>query len=1209
MAGAGPLSLAGVWYLPLAALVPRKLGESERVVEASRAAWPSYPERAMRTAGPSHVAGTERNEGKKRMKIARRILIALLIIPVVVWLGASVALKLTMAADMPFGQVLGLVGGGMGSFVVCSVTGCDAELPDGLESKPFDGGLMEATPVALDVDEWGRVYLAETSRQDAGAEDNRSHPYWLMDDLASRTTEDRRAYYTKHIANGNIEDPDRFTRESDRLVVLEDRDGDGKADTRSVLAAWNDMVSGVVAGVEAREGSIWVTSIPSLRRLEDQDRDGVAESEEELLTGFGVKTSLIGHDLHGLVWGPDGKLYFSVGDRGYHLTLADGTIFESSMGPGRGAVFRMNGDGSGLEVFATGVRNPQELAFDDHGNLFTGDNNGDGGDRARIVYLVEGGETGWAMPFQTLTGDYIRGPWVAERLWDLQHETQPAWVLPPVAHLGNGPAGFVHYPGLGLPERYRDHFFLADYAYMPGRSGIWSFALEPKGAGFEMIDSHPFIWSILATDFDFSWDGRMFATVFDQFGGTRRIDQIEHAELRADPRIAQMPAIVQEPMHKKSSERLLALLAFQDQRIRLRAQYELAKRGEPSGLVELANDETQALVTRLHALWALGQIGPAALDGVSPGGGAPLGGSDEANEYRAQWAKTVGDAEGKQFASALRAGLRDEAPRVRFFSAQALGALADLESVPDLFEAIAENADRDVFLRHAAVWALHQIGDLESVWARAEDGNRSVRLAVLLVLRQAGDGRIAAFLEDADPLLIVEAARAIYDWPIDAAMPALASLAASISPAAAEDTQLSQALHRRVIGANLRLRTEAGAKALARYAADERQLLALRELALTSLAEYSEPAPRDLTQGFYRPLADADPALLASVLGSEGNALMESSLSSRVIEIASNLGVLMLKEDELLELVRGPEATESEQVSALSALSTLAARTGTAEDRAAASAGDAAQTAPAREAVELASTSSSAAVRSAGRDLLLALDPEAGLQSFLAAAEGASSEAERKQGWRRLGEIDDARARAVLTQGLVYWQSGELPASVALEVKEAALAQGDQALAELVKLAFADSPADPVESRRWALAGGDPAAGQVIFQTTGDCQRCHRSETGVGGGHGGGAGPSLAGVSKKGARSILESVVVPNAQIVEGFGSIVVTRQDGSKVAGLLVEESTSRLVLDIGGGKRLELSESEIASRTDPVTGMPPVGRSLPPRALRDVIAYVQTL
>jgi quinoprotein glucose dehydrogenase len=199
----------------------------------------------------------------------------------------------------------------------------------------------------------------------------------------------------------------------------------------------------------------------------------------------------------------------------------------------------------------------------------------------------------------------------------------------------------------------------------------------------------------------------------------------------------------------------------------------------------------------------------------------------------------------------------------------------------------------------------------------------------------------------------------------------------------------------------------------------------------------------------------------------------------------------------------------------------------------------------------------------------------------------------------------------VILQGLVNWEAGALEPAVALEVMEAAIAQGGpvgERARDLLQPVF-DGGSDVVLEREWALAGGDSEAGRVVFQTVGDCQRCHGGRDEATGGHGGGAGPNLAGVSAKGNRYVLESVLLPGAAIADGFGSLVVTRHDGSQVSGLLVAESESEVQVDAGGVEPVTLKTFEIASRTEPTTGMPPMGLVLEPRALRDVMAYVMSL
>jgi quinoprotein glucose dehydrogenase len=101
-----------------------------------------------------------------------------------------------------------------------------------------------------------------------------------------------------------------------------------------------------------RGADVWWTCIPHLWHFRDADGDGVPEVKERLLSGFGVKYAFRGHDMHGLRFGPDGKLYFSIGDRGVNVQSKEGRQFVE---PDTGSVMRCNPDGTGFEIFATGL--------------------------------------------------------------------------------------------------------------------------------------------------------------------------------------------------------------------------------------------------------------------------------------------------------------------------------------------------------------------------------------------------------------------------------------------------------------------------------------------------------------------------------------------------------------------------------------------------------------------------------------------------------------------------------------------------------------------------------------------------------------------------------------------------------------------------------------------------------------------------------------
>jgi quinoprotein glucose dehydrogenase len=304
---------------------------------------------------------------------------------------------------------------------------------------------------------------------------------WLDDDLACRTVADRVAMYKKYLGDSFAT----YSVHHDRVRRIVDTNGDGRADQATVFAdGFNDAATGIGAGVLARKDDVWFACIPGLWKLTDHDRDGRAEKRELLHDGYGVHVGFLGHDLHGLCFGPDGRLYFSIGDRGFNVTTREGKTLAVL---DTGSVLRCEPDGSGLEVFASGLRNPQELAFDEFGNLFTADNNSDSGDKARWVYLVEGGDSGWRIGYQFIESPISRGPWNEEKLWDPDHAREAAYIVPPIANISDGPSGLAYDPGVtALSPEFRRHFFLADFRGSSGQSGIRTFAVEPSGASFKL---------------------------------------------------------------------------------------------------------------------------------------------------------------------------------------------------------------------------------------------------------------------------------------------------------------------------------------------------------------------------------------------------------------------------------------------------------------------------------------------------------------------------------------------------------------------------------------------------------------------------------------------------------------------------------------------------------------------------------------------------
>src|SRR5262249_47923468 len=157
-----------------------------------------------------------------------------------------------------------------------------------------------------------------------------------------------------------------------------------------------------------------------------------------------------------------------------------------------------------------------------------------------------------------------------------------------------------------LPERYKDHFFVCDFQGASSRSGVYSFAVKPKGAAFELVDGHEFIKGVLATDCDFGPDGGFYVSdwVHGWFPPAKaRLYRCADTEAAKNPVLAETKGLLAEGFTGKSPDELANLLAHADQRVRQEAQFALAERGPDAipVLAKVAKEGTDRLA-RLHAV-------------------------------------------------------------------------------------------------------------------------------------------------------------------------------------------------------------------------------------------------------------------------------------------------------------------------------------------------------------------------------------------------------------------------------------------------------------------------------------------------------------------------------------------------------------------------------------------------------------------------------
>lgn len=1074
----------------------------------------------------------------------------------------------------------------------------DSKFPK-LEFRKWSGEINVPDPVAISVDEQGQVYVTQTQRRKVQDLDIREHRAWVEDDLGFRTVEDKRAFFKAALAIGGdeaeqgqeiqdwnedgVHDWRDLTVISEVIYRLADRDQDGYADEIVTFADdFKTEVTGIAAGVMAYDGEVYATVAPDLWKLRDNDGDGKADSQVSIVHGFGLHIAYGGHDMHGLTMGPDGKVYWSIGDKGINVTTADGKNFAY---PHEGGVMRCNPDGSDFEVFAHGLRNVQELAFDQYGNLFGVDNDADQpGEKERFVYIVNEMDAGWRNYYQHRGDDY--NPWVHERLWELAGADHPAYIVPPLSHYIDGPAGFKFNPGTALGPQYKDFFFLT----AAPNGNQYAFRVEPSHDAFKMVDAHEIGSGYAIVGLAFGPDGALYGADWDggypldQKGSVIRIDlpSESNSELRREVQVLLAASFNQKPL-----DELTRLLAHADQRVRLKSQFELVRRQASDMLAATATNEGAELLARLHGLWGLGQL---ARQGDNLGRDT-LGilMRDSNRNIKGQAAKTYGELHSVD-ATPLIKLLSDQDPYVRTLAALALGRQPSEKAVAPLLEQADKLAQDQHYLRHGIVVALGQCATVEQLVAEAQHESELRRICCVLALRRKASEQVAVYVNDRSDWVATEAARAIHDD--DSILEALPALGLALL-----DRELqTEAFTRRALNANFRLGDSAAARRVVEFAKSDAKSADLRALALDCLAAWMEPSRLDLVEGIYRALPSDNRKLDADGIAKDVLAILSSQVGvvrESAIQLAQALD-LELPLDVLRQLVVDETVDDGTRVLALEALSRTLV-----------------------EVLAVAEKSPSEAVRIRAMELRTVNSGTAGLERLKEVIAEDPSTAAKQAAVTMLAQNPQADVQSHLLELGKQLVRGEIDNALRLDVLEALISLADESpqvsrqasalVAEIRKLQIADA-GEAAAKYAFSRDGGNEENGAKIFRThiQAQCARCHRV-----GRSGSEIGPDLTSIAKtRDADYLLRAITQPSADIDSKYRTQMLLLDSGQVIKGVVQREDEQEVLIADATGEVQSVLKDSIEQRSEQsVSLMPEMSEILTPREVRDLTAYLRSL
>lgn len=1079
------------------------------------------------------------------------------------------------------------------------------ELEEGLEISLWASDSLVFDPISIDFDDQGALYYSRTNRQKSSEFDIRGHQDWEIRSIGLQSIEDKRAFLRAELSEQNsdknqwltdvnrdgIRDWRDMTVEKEHIYRLEDTDGDGLADQyQLVFEGLNEEVTDVAGAVMKYGDDLFVGAGPDMWRMQINERSGLVEEKKSISHGYGVHIGFGGHGMSGAEMGPDGRVYWGIGDIGFQGVDQEGNEYRY---PNRGVLARANPDGSNFEIFAMGVRNTHEFVFDDYGNLISVDNDGDHrGESERLVYLVDGSDTGWRTNWQF--GKY-RDPknnfykvWMDEGMYLPRHEEQAAYFIPPITNYVNGPTGMLYNPGNALGEDWKNTFFVAEFVGNPARSGIHAFKLEPEGAGFALKETKKIMGGILATGMDFGPDGALYFSDWIDGWGTKdygRVWKLDDVSGKNNPVRKETESLMRADFEAKKLSDLESLLGYSDKRIRQKAQFELATRGD-RGLAAFdrqLNQEANQLA-RIHAIWGIAQMGR---EGEKERAGELLINhlADGDAEVRAQAARWLGDIRFEKAGDALIPLLKDSYPRARFFAAEALGRIRHEGAVQPLINMLEVNNDEDVYLRHAGSLALARIGNVKAVQNLHEHSSRAVRIAAVVALRRMQAPAIKVFLEDEDEYILAEAARAINDdFSIDEALPSLGNIL--------QRSDLnSEPLIRRAINANVRVGSELALNNLLNYISREDAPIAMRKEAMEAVSTWASPSLLDRVDGRYRGEMSRD---LSALKAQASDAILQMlNHQNNSLRLAAVQAAGQLELSQAADLLFAKLQNDNNEEVREAALRALAVLEWDEMDRA----------------LERATRDPAKIVRIAGLDLMGEMDFAGKLLADLLKEVIDKQDIEEKQAaLLTLAEVDSLHAVPVMDELLDRWKSGNLHPGLVLELSEGLETLGNERLLEKFSTIQSSLRTDELlASYAGSLYGGDErAGGRIFFQhQNAQCMRCHAYND-----YGGTAGPRLNGIAKVlGREQLLEALINPGKRVAPGYGIVTLKLSEEETVSGVLVSENDDVVNLKIGNDPEKSVPKTQIKERTDALSSMPDMKELLTKREIRDLVSFLVTL